>query len=147
MKVDRQPDQTLVLVTGVFDIVHSEHLKFLRAARQKGQILIVGLETDQRVLRLKGPGRPVNRLGKRLSNLAKTAIPDYVFPLPIQFDTTLDHQALLAVLRPDILAVSSHTLHLDKKKRLMAKYSGQLKVVLPYNAEVSTTKILKEVGF
>jgi len=61
----RSEKQTVVLVTGVFDIFHSEHKVFLQKAKQAGDILLVGIESDVRVTQIKGPGRPINSQQKR----------------------------------------------------------------------------------
>lgn len=133
----------IVLVTGVFDLLHQEHKKFLNQAKKQGDILIIGLESDKRVSQLKGKDRPINSLQVRLENLAKWGIADKIFPLPEKFNTTKDHQKLISQLRPHILAVSSNTPNLSAKRKLMEKYSGQLKIVLPHNPKVSTTKMIK----
>ena len=52
--------QTTVLATGVFDVLHIEHIRFLAAAKQQGDRLIVGVESDVRVRAMKGPGRPLH---------------------------------------------------------------------------------------
>ena len=58
-----------ILVTGVFDLLHQEHINFLTKAKAVGDILVVGLETDTRVKQLKGFNRPINSTKDRLQNL------------------------------------------------------------------------------
>lgn len=140
----RRAGRVVVLATGVFDILHSEHELFLQAARRAGDILFVGLETDGRVRQMKGEGRPVNPLEKRLQNLAELKIADAVFSLPEQFQTNAERQKLIEDIHPDILAVSAHSPHLDKKRQLLAKVGGEVRVVRPHNPNVSTTKILEQ---
>jgi rfaE bifunctional protein nucleotidyltransferase chain/domain len=147
LKLIKQQGKKVVLVTGCFDILHSAHELFLRRAKQEGDILIVGLEPDKRVHKLKGKGRPVNRFLKRARNLASLAQVDFVFPLPVNLDKPEIQYSLVAGIKPDILAVSSHTAHLDKKKAMLEKLGGRLKVVLVHNPSISTTKILKEGNF
>lgn len=132
-----------VLVTGVFDILHSEHKKLLSAAKKLGGILLVGLETDARVRRLKGPGRPINPLRLRLKNLQQLGISDEVFPLPKKFNDLNHFTALINQIRPDILAVSSSTPHLAVKRRIMQQFGGRVVIVLPHNPKISTSKLLK----
>jgi len=132
-----------ILVTGVFDILHSEHKKFLRAAKNLGGRLLVGVETDARVKKLKGPDRPINSLPIRLDHLRRLKIADAVFNLPQKFDTNRDWSAFIKKLRPDILAASSSTPHLKNKRRIMKRFGGRVVVVLPHNPKVSTTKVLK----
>jgi len=137
------PKGKVILVTGVFDILHSEHKKFLRAAKNLGGRLLVGVETDARVKKLKGPDRPINSLPIRLDHLRRLKIADAVFNLPQKFDTNRDWSAFIKKLRPDILAASSSTPHLKNKRRIMKRFGGRVVVVLPHNPKVSTTKVLK----
>ena len=141
----RQAKQQIVLITGCFDILHTEHIKFIKSAKTRGDVLVLGLETDLRVNQLKGKGRPINRLKKRAYELKKTNVPDYIFALPENFNTKFDHTALIAKIRPNILAVSSHTLHLDKKKEIVSHYGGELRVVLPHNPQFSSSKLLQDL--
>lgn len=133
----------IVLATGCFDVLHQEHKKFLKAAKALGGWLYVGLESDKRVRQLKGQGRPVNSLTKRLTNLRRLKIADHVFGLPENFSTTAARRALIKQIHPDILAVSSHTPNLPIKRRLMAEIGGKVKIVLKQNPKISTTKIIK----
>lgn len=136
-------NQQRVLVTGVFDILHQEHIAFLQKAKSLGW-LIVGLESDARVRALKGPGRPINNQNIRQKNVEELQIADDIFILPEQFDSPEDHRRLLAELKPDILAVSENTPHVDKKIRLMQEIGGTLIVVHKHNPAISTTILLTE---
>jgi D-beta-D-heptose 7-phosphate kinase/D-beta-D-heptose 1-phosphate adenosyltransferase len=135
-------NQTLVLATGVFDILHSEHKKFLLQAKKQGDILLVGLESDTRVKQLKGKTRPLHPLKTRLQNLAKLNLAHYIFPLPEKFSSSQDHQNLIKKLRPHLLAVSSHTPNQPQKQKLIEKYDGKLKVVHQHNPQISTSQLL-----
>ena len=105
--------------------------------------MVVGVESDRRVNELKGAGRPINRLQKRVDNLIKTSLPDFIFPLPQKFGASADHELLISRLRPTILAVSSHTLHMDEKKAMVSRHGGELRVVLSHNPKISTSEIVK----
>jgi len=132
-----------VLITGCFDGLHSEHQKFLRAAKKLGGKLLVGVETDARVKQLKGPSRPVNQLTVRLRALRRLGIADQVFALPNQFNNLNHFTDLIKKLRPDILAVSSNTPNLPVKRQIMKTFGGRVIVVLLHNPKISTTKMLK----
>jgi len=136
------PNKTIVLVTGVFDVLHSEHQKFLIKAKQQGDILLIGLESDIRVKQLKGSHRPINPINIRLKNLADLNITDYVFSLPQKFNLKKDHQNLIKQIKPHILAISSRTPNQPLKKKILEKYGGKIKVVLPHNPKVSTTRLI-----
>lgn len=146
IKIAKQKgSQALVLVTGCFDLLHQVHRAFLKAAKNKGDVLIVGLEQDKRVRTLKGFGRPVQNWPKRAGHLAALEDVDYVFALPIDFSKNKSHEGLIKKIRPDILAVSENTPFLDKKERIVKKYGGRILVVLPFNPHISTTKLLNEL--
>lgn len=142
----RNNNQQIILATGVFDVLHQEHLTFLRNAKKLGGMLIVGVESDIRVRLIKGSNRPVNNEEQRVRQLQKLGIVDIVFILPEKFDSTPEHAALMRSIRPDVLAVSSHTAHLHKKQELVTDVGGVVKVVHQYNPSVSTTQLLGQAN-
>lgn len=144
VKTAHNHGQSIVLVTGVFDILHREHEIFLKKAKEVGEVLIIGIESDARVRTLKGEGRPVNSATQRLATLEALAIADAVFVLPEQFNQPTHRRQLLMEIKPDVLAVSSHTDHLEAKRQLMAEIGGVVKIVHQHNPEISTTKLLSD---
>jgi len=140
----QQQHQKIVLVTGVFDVLHQEHLNFLKKAKAEGDVLVVGIESDVRVKQMKGEDRPLNTQDIRKYNLEQTKIPDLVLILPEDFSNRDDHEQLIKTIKPTVLAVSSHTSHLAVKQEIMSKYGGEVKVVHQFNPDVSTTQILKK---
>ena len=131
----------IVLVTGCFDLLHKAHKEFLKAAKSQGDLLIVGLEQDSRIKKLKGKDRPINSFAKRARNLAQIKEIDYVFPLPKSFNTNEDHWRLLQLIKPRVLAVSQNSPHLEEKKKLIRKIGGQI-FIFPFNQKFSTTSLL-----
>jgi D-beta-D-heptose 7-phosphate kinase/D-beta-D-heptose 1-phosphate adenosyltransferase len=89
---------TVVFTNGCFDILHRGHVEYLDAARRLGDVLVVGLNSDASVRRLKGPQRPVNPIDDRALVLAGLAAVDAV----TVFDDDTPH-ALIARLLPDVL--------------------------------------------
>lgn len=140
----RRAGQRVVLVTGVFDILHQEHQQFLTKAKAEGDFLVVGIESDQRVRAMKGEGRPINPQSNRVAAVSALKLADAVFVLPEQFSQPADHALLISEIRPAVLAVSSHTKHLDKKQAILAQFGGEVKVVHDHNPAVSTTLLLAE---
>lgn len=132
------------LVTGVFDVIHEEHIGFLEAAKEIGGVLLVGIESDKRVRSLKGEGRPVHSQTVRKKNIELLGIADKVFVLPEKFSSSEEHLQLLQVLRPTILAVSESTPHLREKRKLLKQIGGKVVIVRKHNPAVSTTKILEK---
>ncbi len=74
----RAAGKRIVFTNGVFDILHPGHVRYLRAARSHGDLLIVGLNSDASVRRNKGPGRPINPESERAEVLAALACVDAV---------------------------------------------------------------------
>lgn len=135
--------QRLVLATGMFDGLHQEHRAFLRAARQAGDLLLVGVESDLRTRHLKGAGRPVHSQDERIRNLRATNLAAAVFVLPEQFWQEADYDTLISMLKPSLLAVSAHTEHLSVKRKILARHGGKVEIVHAHNPAISTTKLLK----
>lgn len=136
-------NQIVVLATGVFDLLHQEHINFLTKAKQSGDFLVVGLESDIRVKHLKGDNRPVNNQTRRAQNLQQLGFVDMVFILPDQFNTLSEREALIEAIHPDILAVSSHTLHLPTKRKILRKFGGRVKIVHSHNPQISSSQLLE----
>ena len=71
-------EKTVVFTNGTFDIVHRGHVEYLEAARKQGDVLVVGLNSDASVRKIKGPGRPINGVQDRARVLAALRSVDYV---------------------------------------------------------------------
>lgn len=136
--------QTMVLVTGVFDVLHREHVRFLQKAKKAGDILLIGVETDRRVRILKGSDRPINNERSRMQVLDQLGIADSIFLLPVNFDDLEDHKAFIRLIKPDVLAVSSHSPHLEVKRKIVKDFGCQLSIVHQHNPEISSSKIIKQ---
>jgi D-glycero-beta-D-manno-heptose 1-phosphate adenylyltransferase len=74
----RTEGRRVVFTNGTFDILHRGHVEYLSRARRLGDILIVGLNTDASIRKIKGPRRPINRNADRAAVLAGLAAVDYV---------------------------------------------------------------------
>ncbi|MDA1079830.1 MAG: adenylyltransferase/cytidyltransferase family protein [bacterium] len=134
----------LVLVTGVFDALHEEHEVFLRKAKEQGDVLFIGVESDVRVRQMKGESRPLNSQAQRVVALESLGVADRVFVLPEKFSKPEEHRALLREIRPDILAVSSHSPHLAEKQQLLQEIGGRVVVVHQHNPSISTTLLVQK---
>jgi rfaE bifunctional protein nucleotidyltransferase chain/domain len=93
----RAQHRTVVWTNGCFDILHAGHVASLRAAKALGDVLVVGLNTDDQVRRAKGDGRPIHCLAERVSLLIALEMVDYVLPFPEPTPTEV-----LTRLKPDI---------------------------------------------
>jgi D-beta-D-heptose 7-phosphate kinase / D-beta-D-heptose 1-phosphate adenosyltransferase len=131
---------TVVATGGCFDLLHAGHVATLRAARALGDCLIVCLNSDGSVRRLKGPGRPLVRQADRAAVLEALGCVDAVVP----FDERTP-EAVLRRLRPDVFAKGGDYALADlPEAALLATWGGQA-VVLPYLEGRSTTQLMKEV--
>jgi D-beta-D-heptose 7-phosphate kinase/D-beta-D-heptose 1-phosphate adenosyltransferase len=88
----------IVFTNGCFDILHIGHLETLQFAKSKGDILIVGVNSDESVNRLKGEGRPINKLENRMKMLASLQFVDFV----VSFDEDTPYE-LIKKISPDVL--------------------------------------------
>lgn len=96
--LDKQRDKRIVFTNGCFDILHIGHVKYLKEARAKGDLLVLGLNSDASVKRLKGPSRPVNNEQDRMDMLAEMEFIDYV----VLFEEDTPYE-LITRVKPDIL--------------------------------------------
>ena len=95
---DKQCNKKIVFTNGCFDILHVGHIRYLSEARSLGDILVVGVNSDESVKKLKGPLRPINSLSDRVSILSELKFVDYVISFEEQ--TPLE---LVKLIMPDIL--------------------------------------------
>src|SRR4051794_12610672 len=97
VQAERQRLRRIVLTNGCFDILHAGHVAYLSQARELGDTLIVGVNSDESVRRLKGPDRPLNPVGDRVAVLAALACVNRV----VVFGET-DPRRLIQAVRPDV---------------------------------------------
>ena len=135
----------VVLVTGVFDGgLHEAHRDFLSKAKDCGEWLVVGVESDRRARELKGEDRPTRGERERAREVLREDCVDGVVILPEEFGEKAVRRAVLEELEPDILAVSTGTLHLLEKKKMMEEIDGKLVAVKRTDSSFSTTKKLAD---
>jgi rfaE bifunctional protein, domain II len=134
-------DNVIVFTNGCFDILHKGHITYLSEAKELGDYLIVGLNSDRSVTQIKGPERPINNQCFRSEKLLELNSVDDV----IIFDEDTP-QNLINELQPNILVKGG-----DYKKneivgaREVEKKGGEV-VILPLVPGYSTTEIIKEKG-
>ena len=132
--------QALVFTNGVFDLLHPGHVDVLLAARREGDVLIVGLNSDASVRRLKGPGRPVRSERDRAYVLAALAMVDAV--VLFDQDTPLE---LIGLLRPDVLVKGGDYTESTIVGATEVRARGGRVVVVPLTPGQSTTSIVERV--
>jgi D-beta-D-heptose 7-phosphate kinase/D-beta-D-heptose 1-phosphate adenosyltransferase len=136
--LDSKENKNIVFTNGCFDIIHLGHIKLLEFAKSQGSYLIVGLNSDNSVKRLKGSSRPFNTQDDRKMVLESIRFVDEV--IIFEEDTPLE---LVSRIKPDVIVKGS-----DYKKEDVVGYHleklGLLKVKLfNYVPNYSTTKVLQ----
>ncbi len=136
----RSQGEKVVFTNGCFDIIHAGHVAYLEQARQLGDRLIVAINSDESVRRLKGKGRPINPQDRRMAVLAGLEAVDWV--LCFTEDTPIP---LLQALRPDILVKGGDY---DKEGvvgwEVVEGYGGEVRT-LEFVENVSTTAIVDKI--
>ena len=128
----------VVFTNGCFDILHVGHVKYLQIAKSFGDVLIVGLNSDASVSRLKGPTRPVNIAQDRAYILAALEAVDFV--VPFSEDTPYD---LIKMIQPDVLVKGGDY---EGKAVVGTEFAGELKLVDFVDGKSTTKTILKIQG-
>ncbi len=139
----RASGRKLVVTNGCFDILHAGHVTYLEAARACGDALLVGLNSDESVRRLKGPGRPVNDEHDRATVLAALECVDAVC---IFHDS--EATRFLELARPDVwVKGGDYTLETlnQTERRLVERLGGKI-IILPLVPGKSTTALLERVA-
>lgn len=140
VKVAQAQGEKVVMTNGCFDILHAGHVSYLNHAAKLGDRLIVAVNTDESVKRLKGPGRPVNTTDRRMAVLAALGAVDWV--VPFSEDTP---QRLIAAVLPNLLVKGG-----DYKPEDIAggeeviAAGGEVKV-LNFEDGCSTTEIIEAI--
>ncbi len=139
----RAEGKRIVFTNGCFDILHSGHVTYLRCAKELGDILIVGLNNDESIRRLKGDQRPVNALEDRMEVLAALSCVDYVVPFGEMDDDT--PMPLLRIVRPDVFAKGGdYTIEKLPEAEMVTSNGGKI-VILPHIPDHSTTQIIRKI--
>jgi D-beta-D-heptose 7-phosphate kinase/D-beta-D-heptose 1-phosphate adenosyltransferase len=136
----RRRGHRIVLTNGCFDILHRGHITYLNQARQLGDVLVVGVNSDDSIQRLKGPERPINSLEDRMQVLAALSCVDHV----VAFDDDTPHR-LVHAIRPHIFVKGGdYTRERLPEAALVEELGGRVEI-LPLVRERSTTKIISRI--
>ena len=136
----KKQGQRIVFTNGCFDILHAGHIKYLETAAQKGDRLVIAVNSDESVKKLKGPGRPINVLDSRLYLVASLQCVDAVCSF-VQ-DTPID---VIEALKPDVL-VKGGDYKMEEivgAKEVISR-GGNVELI-PYVPGYSTTKIESKI--
>ena len=137
----RRARRRVVFTNGCFDLIHPGHVRYLRAAKRLGDVLIVGLNSDASVRRLKGRSRPLVPQADRAEVIGALEMVDYV----TIFDEDTPY-ALIAAVQPDVLVkggdwTPEHIVGAD----IVQARGGRVRS-LPFAPGYSTTRLAGEIG-
>lgn len=133
----------IVFTNGCFDILHSGHVAYLHQARALGDVLIVGLNKDDSIRRIKGSGRPINSLADRIQVLAGLSSVDHIIPFgELGNDTPIP---LIEVSKPNIFVKGGdYTMESLPEADTVERFGGKIALVdrIPQH---STTHIISKI--
>jgi D-glycero-beta-D-manno-heptose 1-phosphate adenylyltransferase len=132
--------EKIVFTNGCFDIIHAGHVRYLQAARQLGDLLIVGLNSDSSVTLLKGPTRPINNQEDRAEVLAALAAVDYVIIFGEQ-----TAEKLIRVIKPNIYVKGGDYVVAKLPESKVIEESGGEIVIIPEVQGRSSSNIIKKI--
>ncbi len=136
----RAQGERIVFTNGCFDIIHAGHVGYLDSARRQGDRLVLAVNGDDSIRRLKGAGRPINPLERRMAVLAALEAVDWVVP----FDTDTP-EPLLEAIKPDVLVKGGdYSVEEVVGHEFVKGYGGEVKV-LDFIDDISTTKIVERI--
>ena len=130
----------IVFTNGCFDLLHIGHIRYLEEAKALGDILVVGVNSDSSVRRLKGPQRPITPLEERMEVLSSLECVDYV----TSFDESTPLE-LISFLKPHVLVKGGDwTKETTVGKEVVEGLGGEV-VILPFVEGNSTTNIIETI--
>ena len=135
LKKAKKEGKKIVFTNGCFDILHAGHVRILEFSKSQGDLLVLGLNSDASVRRLKGPTRPVNKQKDRAIVLSALAAVDAV--VLFKEDTPLN---LIKIIKPDILVKGADY---TVKTVVGREYAGKV-VLCPLVKGKSTTNLIKK---
>jgi len=136
----REEEKKIVSTNGCFDLLHAGHVYFLNNARKKGDVLIVGLNSDSSVNRLKGAGRPILPEKERAAVISAFRAVDLV----VIFDDLLPNN-LLKLIKPNLhCKAADYTIDSMPEAELVQSYGGEISI-LPMIENISTSRIIDQI--
>lgn len=136
-------DKKIVFTNGCFDILHSGHVSYLGRARELGHVLMVGINTDESIRRIKGSDRPINTLYDRMEVLAALGAVNHIIPFGSEADDT--PIPLIQLIQPHIFAKGGdYTKDSLPEAGLVEQLGGEV-ILLPLLPGKSTSMIIRRI--
>ena len=140
LDAERHKGRKVVFTNGVFDLIHPGHIRYLRKARSLGDLLVVALNSDESVRRLKGADRPILPQHERARIVASFEMVDYV--TLFDEDTPLE---IISALRPDVLVKGGdYQLHEIVGRETVESNGGKV-IAVPFEKGFSSTNIIDRI--
>ncbi len=140
----KQNGERIVFTNGCFDILHAGHVRYLNQAKALGDKLVVGLNNDESISRLKGPERPINPLEERALVLSSLAAVDFVIPFG-ELENNDTPIRLIEQVKPDVLVKGGdYTKDQIVGADFVERHGGEV-TVLPFLDGCSTTKVIEKI--
>lgn len=137
----KKKGENIVLANGCFDLIHVGHIRYLRESKKIGDILVVALNSDKSVQKLKGKGRPLLKKEERIKILSSFSFVDYI--TVFQEDNV---NKILLSLKPDIHAKGSdYTKETVPEKRTVKSYGGKIAITGGPKVK-STSKLIEKIA-
>lgn len=136
----RTANRQIVFTNGCFDILHPGHVAYLTQAKALGDVLIVGVNTDDSIRQLKGTGRPVNPLSDRLTVLSALNCVDHVIPF-----AELTPKNLIRIIRPNVYVKGGDYTRETLPEAELVEELGGIVRILPYVDNRSTTRLIHQI--
>lgn len=131
----RTNNKKIVFTNGCFDIIHAGHVRYLKDAKALGDVLVVGLNSDESVSKIK-PARPINSQNQRAEVLSSLEMVDYV----AVFEEKTPYE-LIKIVKPDVLVKGGDW----KKEEIIGSDIAKKTLSLPYIKGISTSKIIERI--
>jgi D-beta-D-heptose 7-phosphate kinase/D-beta-D-heptose 1-phosphate adenosyltransferase len=140
LALHRAQGRRIVFTNGCFDLLHRGHITYLNQAKTLGEVLVVGVNSDASVRRLKGPRRPILPLEDRMQVLSALSCVDYI--VPFEEDTP---ERLIRLLRPDVFVKGGDYRRETLPEAPLVEAQGGVVKILPYLLDRSTSGIIERI--
>lgn len=136
-------NKKIVLLGGCFDVLHDSHIEYIKKAKREGDILILLLESDENIKKLKGKNRPINNMSKRSDALESLGIIDLIVCLKAKVSDKYYYN-LTKLISPDIIAITKDDPLTAKKTEQANLVNGKVKEIIERNHDISSSKIINK---
>ncbi len=134
-------NKKIVLIGGCFDILHFGHVEFIKAAKNEGEILIVLLESDEKIRKMKGNNRPINPSSTRAGALSEQGSVDFIICLNWMTKNE-EYDKLIVQIKPSVIALTKGDANKEYRAAQAKKVGAKVVEVIDRIDEISTTILL-----